>query len=167
MRAFLPLIKGYVKDNCNIFLFPEGRLAVCKNLDFFNRFQPGVASMVDKILKLKKEVRVVPVGFAYGKGDKKDLTAMNIGTPIILKRNNGETTISKGDILEDKSSDLYNFVNKQKDKTDILITKNGIAVPEKEIVGYIKTFLAENLEINSKIAEDKIINSIDEEVIDI
>ena len=26
----------------------------------------------DKILNLKKEVRIVPIGFAYGKNDKKD-----------------------------------------------------------------------------------------------
>ena len=165
VRAFLPLIKGYVKDNCNIFLFPEGRLAVCKNLDFFNRFQPGVASMVDKILNLKKEVRIVPVGFAYGKGDKKDLNSINIGTPIIIKRKDEYTTISQGDILKDKDADLYNFVNKNKDNDDILITKNGEPVSRENIVGYIKTFLAENLEINSKLAQKRIDNSNPEEII--
>ena len=35
-RALLPLIKDFVRQKSNIFIFPEGRLAVRKDLDLFN-----------------------------------------------------------------------------------------------------------------------------------
>ena len=161
-RAFLPIIKDFVRNKCNIFIFPEGRLAVRKDLDFFQRFQPGVANMVDKILNLKKEVRVVPVGFAYGKDYKKDLASMNIGTPIIIKRHDGVTSITKGDIEKEPLSPLFSFFEKHKDEEDIAITSNGVAVQKGEIVEYLKTILSENLEINSNLAKKGLLEPFEE-----
>ena len=156
-RAFLPLVRDFVKDKCNIFIFPEGRLAVRKDLDLHGRFQPGVASLINKMLGLKKSVRVVPVGFAYGTGDKKSLTSMNIGEPIIIKRNkDGATTVTKGDIEKSPESVLYNFYNSHKDEEDVVITSGGIPVESNEITEYLKTILCENLEINEKVAKSKI-----------
>ena len=154
-RAFLPLVKDFVRDKCNIFIFPEGRLAIRKDLEFFQRFQPGVANLVDKILKLKKQVRVVPVGFAYGSGEQKDLTAMNIGTPIIIKRNEVGTTITKGDAGKTVESPLYSFLNKHKEE-DVMITCNGQPVAQKEVADYLRSILCENLEINSNIAQKEL-----------
>lgn len=164
-RAFLPIVKGFLKNECNIFIFPEGRLSVYKNLEFFDRFMPGTVNLVDKILNLKNEVRVVPVGFAYGKNEKKDLVGINIGNPLIIKRNNDITSITKGNVLQDKNSDLYEFVNKHKNEEDIIITKNGEPVSKDKIVGYLKTFLSENLEINSKLAQKRVDNSNPKEII--
>jgi hypothetical protein len=160
-RAFFPLVKDFVRNNCNIFIFPEGRLAVRKDLELFDRFQPGVASLINKILALKKEVTVVPVGFAYGKGKQKGLNSMNIGTPLIIKREGEATSITKGDIEKSKESVLYGFFDKHKDETDVVITSEGKPVQQSEIPEYLKTILAENLEINSKLAEDRLKEPLD------
>ena len=152
-RAFLPLVRDFVKDKCNIFIFPEGRLAVRKDLELYDRFQPGVASLINKMLSLKKSVRVVPVGFAYGSGDNKSLTAMNIGEPIIIKRKEGATTITKGDIEKAPDSDLYGFIDAHKSEEDIVITSGGVPVAANEVTDYLKTILCENLEINEKFAK--------------
>lgn len=161
-RAFLPIIKDFVRNKCNIFIFPEGRLAVRKDLDFFQRFQSGVANMVDKILNLKKEVRVVPVGFAYGKDDRKNLASMNIGTPIIIKRNEGVTSITKGDIEKEPLSPLFSYFEKYKDEEDIVITSKGVPVQKNKIAEYLKTILSENLEINSALAEKGLLEPFEE-----
>lgn len=155
-KAFLPLVKDFVRDKCNIFIFPEGRLAIRKDLDLFGRFQDGVANLVNKILGFKKEIRVVPVAFAYGKDEQKDLTAMQIGTPVIIKRNQGVTTVTKGDVPKTKDSVLYNFFEKHKTEEDIAITCEGQPVAQDEVSGYLKTILCENLEINSNIAQQRL-----------
>ena len=136
--------------------FAAQSVAVRKDLDLFNRFQDGVANLVNKILGLKKEVRVVPVGFAYGKEKQKDLTAIQIGTPLTIKRNEGTTTITKGDVLKTKESALYNFFEKHQAKEDVPITYQGKPVKQENISGYLKTILCENLEININIANEKL-----------
>ena len=162
-RAFLPLVRDFVKDKCNIFIFPEGRLAVRKDLDLHGRFQPGVASLINKILGLKKSVRVVPVAFAYGSGEIKDLTAMNIGEPIIIKRDKeGTTTITKGDIEKSPESDLYGFFDAHKKEEDIAITSGGVPVKSIDVTDYLKTILCENLEINEKLAKERLEVPFDE-----
>ena len=155
-RAFFPLVKDFVRNNCNIFIFPEGRLAIRKDLELYDRFQPGVASLINKMLGLKKEVQVVPVGFAYGEGKQKGLNAMNIGTPIIVKRDGDSTTVTKGDIEKNKESVLYGFFDKNKGKVDITITSEGQPVEQSEIPDYLKTILSENLEINSNLAKERL-----------
>ena len=166
-RAFFPLIKDFVRNKCNIFIFPEGRLALSKELDLHGRFQSGVANLVNKILGIKKEVTVVPVGFAYGKGEQKELNAMNIGTPIVVKRNGEVTTVTKGDVEKNPKSCLYNFFDKRRETADVTITSKGIPVPQSEVSGYLKTILCENLEINSILAEEKLKKPIIESEIEI
>lgn len=161
-KAFFPLIKDFIRNKCNIFIFPEGRLAIRKDLNLHGRFQTGVANMINKILGVKKEVTVVPVGFAYGKGEQKDVTAMNIGTPIIVKRLGEATTVTRGDIERKPDSCLFKFFDKHKDKTDITITSGGQPVPQSDVVEYLKTILCENLEINSSLAESKLEVPFDE-----
>ena len=164
-RAFLPLVKDFVRNKCNIFIFPEGRLAVREDLDLFNRFQGGVASLINKILAIKKNVTVVPVGFSYGGkckgldgkvlGDK-NLNGMSIGTPVEIKRIGDITTVTCGDILKNEDSELFGFFSKHKDKTEIPITYNGVPVKQEEIPDYLKTIICENLEINSNLAKKKL-----------
>lgn len=158
IRAFLPLIKDFIQNKCNIFIFPEGKLAVRKDLDFFDRFQDGIANMVNKIVAVKKKVTVVPVGFSYGKKEQKGLNAMNIGTPIEINRIGEATTVTQGDILRNRHSCLFDFFEKNKDKDSVTITSNGIPVKQNEIPDFLKTILCENLEINSNIAKHKLNN---------
>lgn len=154
-RALLPLIKDFVRQKSNIFIFPEGRLAVRKDLDLYQRFQPGVASLINKILGLKKEVTVVPVGFAYGKDENKNLAAMNIGTPLVVKRNGNETSITRGDVSKAPDSVLYNFFEKHPEE-DVIITSKGEAVAPNDVTKYLKTILSENLGINIELANKKL-----------
>jgi len=164
-RAFLPLVKDFVRNKCNIFIFPEGRLAIRGDLDLYHRFQGGVASLINKILAIKKNVTVVPVGFSYGGKTmdingkvlgEKGLNGMSIGTPIEIKRVGETTTITSGDILKKEDSEIFNFFSKNKDKVDIPITSNGEPVKQEELPDYLKTILCENLEINSNLAKKKL-----------
>lgn len=155
-RAFLPIIKDFISNKCNIFIFPEGRLAIRKDLDLYGRFQGGVANMINKILGIKKNVTVVPVGFSYGKGEQKGLNAMNIGTPIMISRVGDTTTVTSGDILSNEKSCLYSFFNKNKNLDSVTITSNGEPVNPKEVPDFLKTILCENLEICSNKANKKL-----------
>lgn len=155
-RIFFPLIKDFIRNKCNIFIFPEGRLAARKDLDLHGRFQMGVSNLINKILGYKESVTVVPVGFAYGKGDEKSLTAMHIGTPIEFKREGSVTTMTCGDIFKRPDSPYYSFFEKHKDETDVVMTSGGVAIKPDDIPGYLKTFLCENLEINTDIATQKV-----------
>ena len=164
-KAFLPLIKDFIKNKCNIFIFPEGRLAIREDLDLFNRFQGGVTSLINKILTIKKNVTVVPVGFSYGGKTKglngeilgeKGLNGMSIGTPLEIKRVGNTTTITSGDILKEEDSCLFDFFSKNKDKADIPITFNGEPIKQEEIPDYLKTIICENLETNNNLAKKKL-----------
>ena len=159
-RAFLPLIKDFIKGKCNIFIFPEGKLAVKKYLPLDKRFQSGVAEIINKVLGIKKEVDVVPVGFAYGKGKDKIYTGMHIGEPVTFKRIGEDTTITAGEI---KGSEFANeipvkFFEKHKDETDVVITSNGVPVKPAGVSEYIKELLSENLLVCSKKAEINVLN---------
>lgn len=165
-RAFLPLLRGAINDECNIFIFPEGKLAQKRNSTLFERFQPGVANMVNKILSRKNEVTVVPIGFAYGKGENRNINAIQIGTPLKIKRIGEVTTITAGDIAKGKYTILKDYFEKNKDKEDIPITNNGKSVPPSEVSDYLVSILCENLEINENIAKEKVKIPLGEENID-
>lgn len=157
-RVFLPLIKDFVRNKSNIFIFPEGKLAIRKDLDFGSRFQIGIAELISKVLGIKKKITVVPVGFAYGKGANKVLTGMHIGEPIKFGRDGENTTTTCGNILKSEFglSEYKKFFGKFKEQTDVTITEKGIPVGGKNITAYIKGILSENLEICSKEAQKQI-----------
>ncbi len=157
-RAFLPLIKDFVRNKCNIFIFPEGKLAVRKDLDLETRFQKGIAELINKVLGIKKEVQVVPVGFAYGKEKKTKFNAMEIGTPVIFTRQGENTTVSAGSIPKSEFAfdGFKKFFEKHKDETDVVITENGIPVKPDSVTDFIKSLLSENLNICSLEAQKKL-----------
>lgn len=162
-RAFLPLIKDFIRNKCNIFIFPEGKLAVKKDLPLEKRFQSGVAEIVDKVLGIKKSVTVVPVGFSYGKGDNKLLNGMHIGFPVTFKREGDITTTTAGSLLSSKYADegFVKFFTKNKELENIPITKGGKPVNAKDTVDYIKSILCENLHVVSRKAKDKLLTPFD------
>ena len=157
-RAFLPLIKDFVKNKVNIFIFPEGKLAIFKDLDFDSRFQIGIAELINKVLGIKKEVNVVPVGFSYGKGKNKALTGIHIGEPVKFKRLGENTTTTSGNVLKSEFSNdkLKKFFEKHKEETETIITDKGTPVKPAEVTDYIKGILVENLKICTKEAEKRI-----------
>lgn len=163
-RVFLPLIKDFVRNKSNIFIFPEGKLAIRKDLDFDSRFQIGIAELINKVLGIKKEVSVVPVGFSYGKGESKLLNGMHIGEPVKFTRHGENTTTTSGIVLDSEFArdDLKKFFQKHKNEQNITITENGVPVKPAEVSDFIKSILAENLNICSKEAQKKIRRIIDQ-----
>ena len=158
-RAFLPLLRDFIKNKSNIFIFPEGRLAIRKDLPLHERFQIGTAEIVNKIVTLKKNVTVVPVGFSYGKGKNKKITGLHIGTPISFSRDkSGRTTTTAGEILKSRHSnqEFISFFEKHKDEENIIITENGHPVRPEDATDFIKSILCENLKICSLEAKDRI-----------
>ncbi len=156
-QALFPVIKDFIKDKVNIFIFPEGKLSVFKDMEFDNRFQIGIAELINKALNIKKEIKVIPLGFAYGKGKNK-LTGIQIGAPVIFKRNGDSTTSTSGSILKSEfGKDAFkSFFEKHKNETDVVITENGVPVKSDDAPAFIKGILAENLDICSKEAERRI-----------
>ena len=163
-RALYPVMRDFIEDKCNIFIFPEGRLAVRKDLEPFQRFQSGVAEMINKMLGMKKEVRVVPAGFYYGKGEQKNLAGIQIGTPVIFRREKGITTTTAGSIpgSEYACEGFAKFFEKHKGEEHIAITENGKPVDKRNVAEFIKDILSENLEICTKEASQRILKPIDE-----
>lgn len=166
-RAFLPLIKDFIKGKCNIFIFPEGKLAVKKYLPLDKRFQSGVAEIINKVLGIKKEIDVVPVGFAYGKGENKIYTGMHIGEPVTFKRIGDNTTITAGEIKTSEFADptAVKFFEKNKDKSDVVITSDGQPVKPNEVTDFIRELLSENLLVCSKKAEINVVNPLNKDKI--
>ncbi len=157
-RAFFPLIKGFIKDKCNIFIFPEGKMAISQTLDLNERFQSGVAEMVSKILGIKKEVTVVPVGFSYGKGADKEFNAMHIGEPVTFKRTDeGHTTVTAGLIPKSEFADeaFVKFFREHEGEEDVVMTHEKVPIKPEDTVKFIRRLLSENLEICTKEADKK------------
>lgn len=167
VRAFLPLVKDFIRGKCNIFIFPEGRLAIKKYLPLEQRFQIGVAEIINKVLGIKKEVDVIPVGFAYGSGKNKQLAGMHIGEPITFRRIGDSTTITAGEIKDSEyaSSGFVDFFEKHKDQTDVVITDSGQPVKSAEISDWIRELLSENLFVSQKKAEKNILNPQNDEIV--
>ena len=157
-KIMFPLIRDFIKNKCNIFIFPEGKLAVRTDMSFEERFQSGIAEMINKILGVKKEVTVVPAGFSYGKGEFKNVAGIQIGKPIVFLRKGDITTSSSGSVLDSEFAfdGFKNFFIKHSDKVNVPITENGNPVRTKDIVGFIKGILCENLNICVKEAEKRI-----------
>ena len=168
-RALLPIMKDFIANKCNIFIFPEGRLAIRKDLEPFQRFQSGVAEMINKILGVKKEVTVVPVGFSYGKGEQKQLASIQIGKPVIFRREKDVTTTTAGSIAgsEYACEGFAQFFEKHKGEEHIPITQNGKPVGKKNVADFIKDLLSENLEICTKEAREKLLKPLEESEIQV
>lgn len=160
-KVFLPLIKDFIQDKINIFIFPEGKLSVFNHLDFDVRFQDGVVELINKVLNIKKEVSVVPVGFAYGKGKNKGISGMHIGEPIKFKRDGEITTTTSGLALKSEFAPevLKKFFVKHKNKTDVVITENGVPAKLSDTPDFIKGILVENMKICACEAQNKVKHS--------
>ena len=162
-RVLLPLIKDFVRNKSNIFIFPEGKLATRNDLDFDSRFQIGVAELINKVLGIKKEVSVVPVGFSYGKGENKFLNGMHIGEPIKFARKGKNTTAASGIVLDTEYAiEGKKIFEKNKKEQNITIKKYSTPVKPAEVNDFIKSILSENLNICSKEAQKKLSKMIDE-----
>lgn len=157
-RSLLPLLRGFMKDKVNIFIFPEGKLAGSK-VPLKQKFQHGVAEMINKLAGKKDEVNVVPLGFAYNKGSKKNLASIYIGEPVVFRKTCEGLTSSAGNIKSDFASEHYKNFFLKDNLNDKVITDKGIPVKEKELPAYISGILCENLEICKKEARKNLPSS--------
>lgn len=157
-RALLPLLRGFMKDKVNIFIFPEGKLAGRK-VPLKQKFQQGAAEMINKLAGKKGEVNVVPLGFAYNNGSKKNLASIHIGKPVVFRMTEHGLTSSKGNVDSEFASKHYKKFFLTDDSNGKVITDNGIPVEGKDLPAYISGILCENLDICKKEAQ-KLLPSI-------
>lgn len=159
-KKLVKVMKEFAEDKANIFIFPEGVLCTHKFQPLENKFQNGVATMVLKELKMKKEVQVVPLGFSYPK--TKNLAGIYMGNPIIFRTNDdGVVECTSGDILSSQysDSDYKQYYSHFKDKEFTPILNHGEKIDAKSLTPFISGILCENL----KICKAESINSVKED----
>jgi len=126
--------------------------------DINENVQQPVESFLHKLCRKIDIKKVLYVAY----DEQKNLTAINIGTPIIIKRDGENTTITKGDICKNPESGLYGFFEKHKDQENVTITSDGIPVEQHEIPDYLNPILCENLDINTEMAIKKLDEPVSE-----
>lgn len=96
--AIKPVKEGFAQDKTNIFLFPEGtRTAYNGRMPLEERFQYGIAKIVQYGIQKKGRVRVVSLGIDY----ENNLGVVNIGNPIYFEKNGDNIKVTKGNITPD------------------------------------------------------------------
>lgn len=97
-RLTMPtLIKGFINDKNHIIIHPEGRRSLYKkDLPLEERFQAGIAKVVQAAVEKKGRVRVVSIGTDYHDG----LGVSNIGEPIYFEKDGNQIKVTKGNIVE-------------------------------------------------------------------
>ncbi len=141
------LVKEIGENKINLFLFPEGALAALTMLPLKYKFQPGVASIVKKVLELKDNIKVIPLGFAHNREE----TAIHIGKPVFFHKKNGTYYASRGN-ADSKFFDTK-LAENFKNKDEIALTDKGEPVNYNNVVPYISGILMKNMECCSKEAK--------------
>ncbi len=141
--AFLKLIKEFINNEINIFIFPEGKNAIIKRAPLNEKFQLGIAELAAKIANNISEVNITPLGFAYGKKSQPD--SIYIGKTIILKKVGKHIETSIGNITSPFAKENYkNFFG---NRSSAILTEASIPVEGKKLANYIGGILCENLRI--------------------
>ncbi len=147
------LINELANSKINLFMFPEGALGIFTALPLKYKFQPGVSSIVKKVLDIKEKIKVIPLGFAHNKKE----SAIHIGEPVYFKKNSEGYKASRGNA--DSSFFAPELGELYKDKEEILLTENGKAVHGRESIPYISGILTENLSACSKEAKSDLLKA--------
>lgn len=105
-RKMVQIMKEYINGESNIYIFPEGKNCAFKDKPLNERFQPGIAKLIERLIS-KTDVSVVPLGFAYNKSYK-NLSAIQIGEPIIFEK---DSDCDKDTILQTICGALGNAVS--------------------------------------------------------
>ncbi len=79
------LLKEFVQNKSNVFIFPEGNNSSYKDRPLANKIQPGIAAFVKSALRLKDNVKIIPIGIDYRRG-KNNLGHIHIGEPMEFNR---------------------------------------------------------------------------------
>lgn len=89
------LLKDFVNNKANIFIFPEGNNSSYQDKPLEERLQNGVANFVKKAVNNKRSVRVVPVSIQYTK-EKNNLGKIFIGKPLFFRKRKNEIIYTDG-----------------------------------------------------------------------
>lgn len=147
------LANQLINNKINLFLFPEGAMAMLTFLPLKYKFQPGTAWFVKNILEAGKRAKVIPLGIAHDKNG----SAIHIGEPVYFRKEDGKYFVSKGNVKSDNfDKDLSKLYT---DKDEIMLTKNQEPVSLNEVVPYISGVLVRNLECCTKDAQTDLKNS--------
>lgn len=141
--VFLKLIKEFIDNEINIFIFPEGKNATKKNAPLNEKFQLGISELTAKIAGKMPEVNITPIGFAYGKKAQSD--SIYIGETVVLKKVGKHIEASLGNITSPFAKKNYkNFFG---NKSSAILTEKSIPVEGRELPNFIGGILCENLRI--------------------
>lgn len=159
-KQLQPVIQGFIKGTDHIFIFPEGALAAFKDkpAELKNRFNPGIANIVNMACLYRERVKVVPVGFAYN-DDNSSLASIQIGKPVYFKAQSKGIGVSVGNLTDADTTENYkNFFAKASENDFITIQsdKGSINANDKHMKQYIAGILAENLRVIVNQAQDKV-----------
>ncbi len=116
-RKMAQIMKEYANGETNLYIFPEGRNCIYKNKPLSERFQPGIANIIEKLIS-KTNVSVVPLAFAYNKHDK-SLCSIHIGEPLIFEK--------------DSNSDKKNILDKMCKALTAAVGEARCKVPQKTL----------------------------------
>lgn len=145
-KQFISLIRGFIKGEANIFIFPEGKNSIFKNAPLESKFQLGVGEIIAKIADKVPEVNVTPLGFAYNKGKLKSAgDSIHIGKTVVFKKNGENMLVSNGNISSGFAQKDYKEFFGSDDITTI--TDKSVPVKGRELPAYISGVLCENLRI--------------------
>ncbi len=165
-KKLLPIMKAFLKDQAHIFIFPEGKMIMFKDLDLEYKFQTGVGEIINKLTTAKKSVKVVPLAFAYNNESKQFLGSIHVGEPVFFKKQGANVIFSEGNM--DSSFASQKYVDFFKDAEDGFrtITEKGHPVIGKDLPDYIAGVLCENLRICKEEAKRQLpIKSLGDKVI--
>lgn len=149
------LTQEFIDNKINLFIFPEGTLATLFFLPMEYKFQPGVSSIIKKVLEKKEKVKVIPLGFAHNKKG----SAVHIGDSIYFTKKDGEY-FAEGGSLDSKYFDK-NLKRQYKDGK-LLLSESGKAAGYNNVVPYISGVLVKNLECTVKEAKHDLKHSSSE-----
>lgn len=146
-RKILPSVREFIQGKSNIFIFPEGKMYPFKGLDLKQRFQAGVAGIVQKATEKKERVKVVPIGFAYDDPVNSKFYSIHVGEPIYFRKHNDEMMVTRGNVPQRGENPLVYYFNGVSPVDYRPLTDNGMVVDSKKSTPYIAGILCENLRI--------------------
>lgn len=124
-----PVTEGFAQDKTNLFLFPEGtRTAYNGRMPLEERFQYGVAKLVQDAVQKKGRVRVVSLGIDY----ENNLGVVNVGNPIYFEKDGDGIKVTGGNITPDteaaQSNSFYRKLSTLAEGEGLTICHQGKAV---------------------------------------
>ena len=93
-QSVIKLMKEFIENKSNIFIFPEGNKSV-HNKPFEERLQVGIAKLIKDATNFKKHVKVIPIGIKYT-DEKKSFGKIFIGKPMYFKKSHNEIIYTDG-----------------------------------------------------------------------